>query len=1263
MDSGFAAVVIFAPMLSHGLILALSLAYLGVLFVVAFLGERGQRRWSRGRFGPITYGLSLAIYCTSWTFYGAVGRAATIGLDFALIYVGPALMIVLGWPALAKIVRVAKRENVTSIADFLGARYGKSRAVAVLVTLIAFVGVIPYLALQLQAVSTSFAAIASNVDGTGFSGSRPFWSDTALMVTLMMAAFTILFGVRHVQASEQHRGMMLAIAFESLVKLCALLAVGGFVVWGMFDGFADVATQAAAVAKSERLLDLRPSANWIALTALAGLAFLCLPRQFHVAVVEHDHPRGLHTARWLFPLYMLLINVFVIPIALAGLVRLGGTSDPDLFVLTLPLSADAHWLSVLVFIGGLSAATSMVAVACMALSGMVGNELVMPWLLQTRFGDSGHLGRLALLVRRLAVIGTLIAAYAYYRIIAGVLPLATIGIVSFCAVANFAPGLLLGLYWRRAHRFGVVAGLVGGFAVWFVAVLWPTLQPGEPRWILPAVGPLAALDPLMRGFVVGLAVNLGLLLLGSWLAKPTARDQQQAAAFVDGLAQDRSLITEDPIQPELVQLREIAARFLGESRAYAAFDGLRLGGAAALEFTERLLSGTIGAASARIVVASARHRGFWMPGAARLVLDDATKAILYNASLLRKTLDHVGLGIAVFDAKHALDVWNDRFAALTGAPLDFLATGITWEALAARTPALAMFLPAAGALTREIRLPEGTVTDLRIDPLTGGGFVVTANDVTARVRSAEALREGEQWIRIITDNVPVLIAYVDRDERYRFTNRAYQAALMVAPQQTDGRRVSEVLGAARYAKLKPYVQGVLAGRPQTFEIDFPTNDANIEVARGTYLPHFDDQGAVLGFFLLYVDITERRQAEAALRVANESLERRVEQRTAELETARARAEEANLGKTRFIAAASHDLLQPLHATRLFVGTLKERHPGEDLVAKVDLGLGAVEALLDALLDIAKLDAGAIKPAPRAVPVGPILQSLCDAFAPIAAQSGLDLRLVPSRAVIKTDPALLRRVLQNFLSNAIRYGQRPGGPRKVLFGCRRHGEMLSLEVHDCGGGIPENQQVLVFQEFTRLHGAELASGRGLGLGLAIVERIGRMLGHRIDLRSAVGKGSTFAIEVPLASDSESQHIAAAALPVEPRQLRHAPLVVCIDDDANVGEAMKSLLQAWGCTAVTERSVAAALTTVERLGREPDLLLIDLHLGDDQSDGLDAIAELRQAWGTRFLAALVTANRDAEQLARARRLGLDVLLKPVKPAQLRALIGRRSQDLTA
>src|SRR3990170_5207859 len=368
------------------LILGLSIAYLGLLFVVAHFGERSAARWSRSRAGPIIYALSLAIYCTSWTFFGAVGRAVTVGLDFALIYVGPALVMLFGWPVLAKIIRLAKRHNVTSIADFLAARFGKSRAVAVTVTLIATVGVLPYIALQLQAVSTTFAALAGPITfepGTG----QPVWYDTAFIVALLMAIFTILFGVRHVQASEQHRGMMLAIAFESFVKLAALLTVGPFVLFVLFDGPADLLTQVESVpAVADRVFREGSPLTWVVTTLLSGMAFLCLPRQFHVAVVEHGHPASLRTARWLFPVYLVLINLFVVPIAAGGLLMLGSQTSPDLYVLQLPLANGESWLSAFVFIGGLSAATSMVIVACMALSGMIGNELGMPYLLRRPAG-------------------------------------------------------------------------------------------------------------------------------------------------------------------------------------------------------------------------------------------------------------------------------------------------------------------------------------------------------------------------------------------------------------------------------------------------------------------------------------------------------------------------------------------------------------------------------------------------------------------------------------------------------------------------------------------------------------------------------------------------------------------------------------------------------------------------------------------------------------------------------------------------------------
>lgn len=1244
------------------LILALSIAYLGLLFVVAHVGERRAASWSRGRWAPAIYALSLAIYCTSWTFYGAVGRAATVGLDFILIYVGPALVMLLGWPALAKIIRLAKRHNVTSIADFLAARYGKSRAVAVTVTLIATIGVLPYIALQLQAVSTTFAALAGPISFEPRTGA-PVWYDTAFIVALLMAVFTILFGVRHVQASEQHRGMMLAIAFESLVKIVALLAVGPFVIWGLFDGPAALSAAIAELPQSAHLTSLSMNANWLAITLLSGLAFLCLPRQFHVAVVENDHPDSLRLARWLFPLYMVLINLFVVPIALAGLALLPAGSDPDLFVLTLPMSGGADWLSVFVFIGGLSAATSMVAVACMALSGMVGNELVMPWLLGRKDRGSGTVGQRALLVRRLSVIAILLAAYAYHRTIAGLLPLATIGMVSFCAVANFAPALILGLYWRRTHRYGVIAGLIGGFVAWFTTILWPTMHAGDPLIDIPAIGPLAWFEPLPRAFLVGVLINLGLLILFSLLARPQARDQRQAESFVGDTEPNAVPAPAQRADREWAQLRDLAARFVGEERAAQAFAGTELSGPAAYEFVERLLSGTIGAASARVVMGTARRRALWMPGSVREVLHDATAAIRHNADLLRKTLDHVGLGIAVFDGDGKLEIWNDRFAALTGLPAGILDSGVTAARLGAKYPILGELVAWNAPPLRELHLPSGDITELRIDPLTGGGIVVTANDVTERARAAEALRDSERRIRIVTDNVPVLIAYIDRNQRYRFTNRAYQAALGTSTAETDGRHCSEILGEARYRKLLPHIDAVLAGQPQVFETEFPTNDAKIEVAHGTYLPHFDAQGQVVGFFLLYVDITERRRAEMALRNVNEMLERRVAQRTAELEAARAKAEEANIDKTRFIAAASHDLLQPLHAARLFVATLGERHPQDELVAKVDDGLASVEALLDALLDIAKLDAGAVKPEMRAIPVGPLLESLAASFAPIAQNHGVELRVVRSTGVTKSDPALLRRVLQNFVSNAIRYGHQPGRKPRVLLGCRRGRDaqgraVLRIVVADNGPGIAPEYRQAVFREFTRLRGVSRDGERGLGLGLAIVDRIARVLGHGIELDSTPGHGAVFSIAAPLAPISEVRQAAPAAAPVKSRRFVHAPFVVCIDDERQVREGMAALLGSWGCQTALGSSAEEVLGAVAESGRSPDLLLIDLHLGQGKADGLATISRLRRDWGEDLPAALITAERDPATLNAARGQRVDVLLKPVKPAQLRALIAQRA-----
>jgi Na+/proline symporter/signal transduction histidine kinase len=1128
-------------MLAEPAVLALSLAYLGLLFAVAYFGDRHASAWSASSMAPAVYGLSLAIYCTSWTFYGAVGRASTAGIDFVLIYTGPALLILVGYPMLRKMVRLAKQHNVTSIADFLASRYGKSRAVGVAATLFATIGVLPYIALQLQAVSSTFRTIAEPtpwVDGPP----AVVHTDTSLIVAALMAVFTILFGVRNVQASEQHRGMMLAIAFESVVKLLALLTMGPFVLFVLFDGPSDLVAQVAHTPEvAERVMREGSPLTWMVMTLLSAMAFLCLPRQFHVAVVEHGHPASLRTARWLFPVYLLLINLFVVPIAAAGLLLLGPKVNPDLFVLQLPLAHGQSWLSVFVFIGGLSAATSMVIVACMALSGMIGNELVMPYLLRRQAGAARAMGPLVVFVRRAAVVLILMAGYAYERIISGYLPLASIGLISFCAVANFAPGVVLGLYWRRAHRYGVVAGLAGGFAVWLYALLLPSLRQtpggGQLAPLKPYLpGPLAELDPVGQGFVVGILINTLLLVGVSLLVRARGADAQQADAFVLGAEPEQPQRQAPADAARIAELRELLARFVGSERALRALAGELLSIDMALSRTERVLSGTLGAASARIIVAAFGRRGRLLPRSARALIDEASEAIRYNYEILRNTLDHVGMGIAAFDREGRLEIFNDRFTTLLSLDDASVAVGASPGEFGAAPDIAALLRRPDTPQTHEIATRDDRVVELRLDPLPGGGFVATCNDVTARVRTAEALRDSDRQLR--------------------------QAA--------------------------------------------------------------------------------------------ETLEQRVIERTAELEASRAEAEAANLGKTRFIAAASHDLLQPLHAARLFTAALLDRTPDNDLGGKIDASLGAVESLLDALLDISKLDAGAFKPEKRPFALQPLFDSLATAFASVAARRGVELVVVPSRAFVSTDPAFLRRILQNLLSNALRYGRADGRPARVLLGCRRAGDGLRIEVRDNGPGIPSDKQVIIFDEFVRLQAEDDAprEERGLGLGLAIVDRIARMLDLPVGLSSAPGRGSTFSVTVPRVPAV----VAAPLMPLAPQptpSVATESFVLCIDNEARVREAMATLLGGWGCRVAAVASQAEALAEVERAGRLPDLVLADLHL-DEEADGLSVIEALRRSWTRAVPAALVTADRDPTLRLRARARQVELLHKPVKPAALRALL---------
>ena len=471
-------------------VVVIAIVYLGFLFAVASYGDRMAQNgaWERGR--PLIYALTLGVYCTSWTFFGSVGLASRQGWDFLTIYIGPALMVGAGYLLLRRVIRLAKTHNITSVADFIASRYGKSQGVAAIVTLIAMIGAIPYISLQLKAVSESLTTMVAYLSIDGTSTPVPVFGDIALFVTLMLAMFAILFGTRHIDATEHQHGLMLAIAAESLIKLLTFLAVGLFVIYSMYDGPGELMRAMSENPEvSERFTSAPAGGPWLTMIFLSFVCSLLLPRQFHVAVVENNTEKEARAAAWLFPLYLVMINLFVVPIAAAG-VLLFGKSDfnPDMFVLLLPMTANANLMTIAAFVGGLSAATAMVIVASVALAIMVCNDLVAPVLLRRADMQSpdAALGPKLLFIRRGAIFVLLILAYAYYRVIAGNAALASIGLVSFAAIAQLAPAFFIGLVWRRATAYGAMAGMAAGITVWAFTLLVPNLVTAGllPRTIL-----------------------------------------------------------------------------------------------------------------------------------------------------------------------------------------------------------------------------------------------------------------------------------------------------------------------------------------------------------------------------------------------------------------------------------------------------------------------------------------------------------------------------------------------------------------------------------------------------------------------------------------------------------------------------------------------------------------------------------------------------------------------------------------------------------
>ncbi|WP_310620961.1 hybrid sensor histidine kinase/response regulator [Flexibacterium corallicola] len=1168
-------------MLQGEVVILVSFVYMVILFLIASIGDKvtRQRDYSlKGR--PLIYALSLSVYCTSWTFFGSVGNATRNGIEFFALYLGPILVYLFAIPLIRRIIRLSKTESITSVADFMSARYGKSRRVAAAVTLIAVIGMIPYIALQLKAVSLSMETIIHGSDFIEQGLFFNFFGDKAFAVALGMAVFTWFFGTRHIEATEHQHGLMLAIATEAVVKLAAFLIVGIWVIFWLFDGPGDLLSKAMANSASRGTLQWGTMGNWVAISLLSMMAILLLPRQFHVTVTENNSLQDLKKARWLFPLYLLAISIFVSPIALAGTLLMDGQITPDMFVLGLPLQQNADLIALIVFIGGLSASTAMVIVTTVALSIMISNDLVMPLILSRRSEDEiistsakGFSGEI-LNIRRMSIFLIILCGYGYYKVAEDSTALSSIGLLSFAAIAQLGPAFFGGLIWRRANARGALGAMVLGFAVWAYTLFLPTLTRGgflDTMWLEQGLFGLAILKPealflsemppFFHGVIWSLGLNILCFILLSYSRYPRAIERLQANTFIPAQTLQfqsvnswRSAITVGDLQSTLT-------RYIGEERAQRSFNtyakkyGCSLdpyddADASILRFTEQVLASAIGSASSRLILSLLIKRRDTNSKGALKLLDDATEAIQYNRDLLQVALEQMQQGIAVFDSDLKLICWNRQFRELLTLPQSFGQVGISLQAVIMHYVYQGEF---------EIEDPE-TEVERRLENFTG-----------AQLTYQENLRNPEKVLEVKTSPMP--------------------------------------------------------------------------------------QG---GIVITFSDITVRVSAERALEKANETLEKRVRERTQQLTLLNQKLEEASQStkrayqdKTRFLAAASHDILQPLNAARLYSSTLlNQLDTGNsfkpDHLRNIGDALNSVEEIIGAVLDISRLDTAAFQPDISTFRLDSILDPLRNEFAAIAAEKSLRFTVVATNHSVRSDRLLLRRLLQNLMSNALKYTDKGG----IVVGCRPRGSnKLSLEVIDSGIGIHSDHQEAIFREFHRLDdGARIAPG--LGLGLSIVERVSKVLNLPIRVESLEGKGTRFSIELECAQEVP-EAMSAPAIP-QTLALADVKYILVIDNEPQILKGMEALLTSWGCQVSTADSEASALRMLREKNRSPDVILADYHLND--CTGLDVVSNLRRKLDRPIPAFLITADRSKEVRQSAANQLIGVLNKPLKPAALRAQLSR-------
>jgi len=1129
----------------------LSIAYLILLFIVAYWGQnQSPENWTCK---PWVYSLSLGVSCTSWAFYGTVGQAATTGAWLAPIYIGSILCLVLAWPMLHKILLIIKQQNLTSIADFIAFRYDRSPKIAATVALVALIGTIPYIALQLRAISISFDLLTGTYQ-TGIS--------TAFVVTLVLIIFSIFFGTRQIAANKQNQGLVLAIAFSSLVKLFALTAIGIFATFFIFDGFSDL------IAKSNNITPITGSHSAylsFAQAILGAITIFILPQQFHMMMIENHHQQELKQARWLFPLYLLLINVFILPIAIAGQLTFpGGSVDPDTYVLTLPLFYQQAWLAVVVYIGGLAAATSMVIVSAIVLSTMISTEVLTPLVIKFRLFNSKQalqLSSLLLNLRRGSIAIVLLLAFVFERFVDHQNHLATIGLLSFVLLSQFAPATIGALYWRKANTKGALTGLIVGSIIWLYTLLLPALMPTSlwievglfnVSWLKPtALFGITFLDNTSHGVFLSLFFNSLCYVLVSLFGQRSVGEKLQAELFVNKTQTqfERHLSFDD--------LYSLLLRFIDKKAADAllGFSQDKLGGGhekseKLVEYTRLQLSGVLGSASTRMVMKAASTSQEMPLEDVVSIVDEASQMFRFNRELLQSGVENIEQGISVVDADMRLVAWNQRYIQLLGYPEGFVCAGKSVEEL------------------------------LRFN--IAKGIIAGAESEKLIARRIDHMRLGD--------------------------NHYFQRTM--------------------------------------------PNGIVLEI-RGQSMP-----GG--GFVSTFSDITAHIEAEKSLKKANENLEKRVEERTEALRKAKAEAESANSSKTRFLAAASHDLMQPFNALSLFTSMLKKKVKDEELALlanHIDDSLTVVEALLSDLVEISRLDNSSENIELTPFALEELLTPLQNEFTLLSRQDNIVFHYQKSSCWVNSDKRMLRRILQNFLSNAVHYcrdktGDKSNLDSKILLGVRHCPNTIRIEVWDNGPGIPLEKQQTIFQEFERLE--QNREIPGLGLGLAIAERMSSLLGLSIKVKSSVGKGTGFMIEVPRAAPERivlKNNVESSADKAIDK-FGNMPILL-IDNDALMLTALSSQLIEWGCQVFTAKDAKTTQIAVLEMTEAPRLIIADYHLDNDKN-GVDLIIELLQKEQWEIPCVICSADPSEQVRQHTSEANFLFLRKPVKALALKRLI---------